>query len=203
MKARHILFLLFLCAISRSSYAQEIVFKDSIVVYNKHRIDVDVAGTKALGIWGLSNIALGGAGYFTARQDEWKYFHGMNAIFGVVNTGIAAINLGRARKQMADKPDYRLYYGQYLADKRLYLTYVGTDVLFVCAGTGLIAYSNKAKENPALYSGFGRSIAIQGVARLLFDNIMYAAHNRYNVRWLRLIDAMRFSSNGIGFNCTF
>lgn len=203
LKAKYILFVLFLWVVPLGSYAQvEVSFKDSIIYYNQHRIKLDLAGTRPLTIWGLSNIALSGVGYFTARQDEWKYFHEMNVMLGAVNTGIAAINLARARKQMAEKPNYKLYYARYLEDKRLYLTYIGADVLFIGVGTGLFEYAKNNKDNPALYTGFGRSIALQGITRLLLDNIIFSAHLRYNVRWLRLIDAMRFSDKGIGFSCT-
>ena len=66
------------------SYGQEISFRDTIAAYNKKRVSINETGMKVLGAWGIGkNIADGGIGYFMAKQDEWKYFHGkMNALWG-------------------------------------------------------------------------------------------------------------------------
>ena len=109
-----------------------------------------------LGSWGLANIAAGGIGYFTAKQDEWKYFHEMNFLWGVVNTAIAGIGLADVKNELAAKLSYQKSYTRYLATKRLYLINAGLDILYIGAGVGLSAYSTTAKNGADIYKGFGR-----------------------------------------------
>jgi len=158
---------------------------------------------KVLGSWGIINIAAGGIGYFTAKQDQWKYFHAMNALWGVTNAGIAAMGLAGTRKEMAKKLNANQSHDRYRSNKRLYLINAGLDVVYIATGAGLATYSTTTKNNVALFRGFGRSIAMQGVFLLIFDNCMFAAHQRYNSKWYMLMNEIRVSTNSVGFNHTF
>lgn len=158
---------------------------------------------QVLGCFGVANAVAGGVGYFTAKQDEWKYFHEMNAAWGIVNAGLATYRLSRARKQAKAKLDYTVAYDNYRRDKRIFIINIGLDAAYVAVGAGLAQYAKTDKSNPALFTGFGRSIVLQGVSLLIFDNIMYRAHLKYNSRWAQLLDEMHFTGNGIGFNYTF
>lgn len=195
--------IVFSCLAAYNVYAQQLSFKDTIAAYNTYRVNTNRTGMKVLGGWGLVNIAAGTAGYFTAPENEWKYFHEMNAIWGVVNTGIAALGLYGVRKEANGKLSFKQSYGHYLADKRLYLINAGLDVVYIGAGIALNEYGRDAKHDADIYSGFGKSVAVQGVFLLLFDNIMYAAHQRYNTRWLRIMSEIRFSGTSLGFIHTF
>ena len=188
------------CIITASATAQPISFGDTVAAYNYKRINTNIKGMQVLGAWGLANIAEGGIGYFSARQDEWKYFHEMNALWGVVNTGIAGFGLYGIKKDMAHKLTADWAYDRYRSNLRLYLVNAGLDVLYLGTGVGLSKYSETTKNNPALFSGFGKSIAIQGVFLLIFDNIVYAAHRRNNTRWIQLIDEIHLTNNGIMLN---
>jgi len=127
----------------------------------------------------------------------------MNFLWGVVNTGIAAMGIAGVRKETTARLNYEESYNRYLATKKLYLINAGLDVLYIGAGVGLYEYSQSAKNNQALYSGFGKSIAIQGVFLLLFDNCMIAAHLRYNSRWYVIMNELRISNSGIGISHNF
>ena len=144
--------------------AQELNFRDTVKAYNKHRILTNASGALVLGGWGIANVAAGSAGYFAAKQDQWKYFHEMNAAWGLVNTGFAA-------------------YGS--------------------IGAGLTSYAQNNSAHAAMYKGFGRSIVVQGVALLAYDNFMFAAHQKYNHRWLQIIDEVRYTGYGFTFNHRF
>jgi hypothetical protein len=162
-----------------------------------------MVGYKVLGAWGLANIAAGGIGYFNAQQDEWKYFHGMNAAWGVMNTFIAAAGLNRARRQLHQPVDDQQAYKRYRNDKRHYLINTCFDVLYVGVGVGFVKYADHPGANRDLFTGFGRSIVVQGVFLLLFDNVMYASQLKANHRWLRVMDEIRFTNTGVGFNYNF
>jgi hypothetical protein len=200
---KYSLFILLLCTVLPPAPAQEISFKDTVAAYNTHRIKINKTGMEVLGFWGIENIAEGAIGYFTAKQDEWKYFNEMNVLWGAVNTGIAAMGLGGVRKEMAKSLNAQHAYDRYLANKKLYLINAGLDVLYIGAGVGLTALGQSAKNNESIYTGFGRSFVVQGVFLLLFDNVMFAAHESYNSKWYRLMDEIRITNNGVGFSHNF
>lgn len=179
--------------------AQEISFKDTIGAYNSHRIHINKTGMKVLGGWGVANAVAGGIGYFAANNDEWKYFHEMNAMWGVINAGIAWAGLAGVRKEMNAKYTYKQAYGKYRSNKKLYLINIGLDVLYVGGGVALNEAGNSAKKNQNMLHGFGKSVAIQGVFLLLFDNVMFASHHRSNSKWYQLMSELSYTGNGIGF----
>ncbi len=158
---------------------------------------------EALGAWGIVNIVGSGIGCFTAKQDEWKYFNEMNVLWGMVNTGIAAMGMAGVRKEMAKNLTYGQAYDRYLANKKLYLVNAGLDVLYIGAGVGLSAYAASAKSDKPVYTGFGKSLVVQGVFLLIFDNVMFAAHQSANSKWYRLMDELRITNNGVGFSHNF
>ncbi len=164
---------------------------------------INKTGMQVLGAWGIANIAEGSIGYFTAKQDEWKYFQGMNALWGVVNTSIAAVSLSAARKESREQLTFQQAYARYHANKKIYLVNSGLDILYLGAGIGLVKYSETTKNNPALFSGFGKSVAIQGAFLLLFDNIMYSSHSRYSPLWFRIMNEIHVSGSGAGVIHTF
>jgi hypothetical protein len=203
LKTRFIFLFLPFLLVLHSIHAQEVSFKDSLAAYNLHRINITKTGMKVLGSWGLVNIAGGAAGYFAAKQDEVKYFSEMNVLWGAVNTGIAAISLSGVRREMAAKMNYEQSYNRYLANKRIYLFNAGLDIFYIGAGVGLTAYGqNDKKDQPVLY-GYGKSIVVQGIFLLLFDNIMFSANQLDNSKWFRLMNEVRFTKNSIGFNYHF
>jgi len=77
------------------------------------------------------------------------------------------------------------------------------DLGLIAGGLGMSSYGSSAKGNGAVYSGFGKSIALQGVFFLLFNNLMLAEHQSYSGRWYRLMDELRVTNNGIGFSHSF
>ena len=158
---------------------------------------------KVLGSWGIASIAVGSIGYFIARQDESKYFHEMNILWGVVNTGIAAMGLTGVREEMDARLNYQQSFDRFRSNKKLYLINAGLDVLYIATGVGLTEYSVNTKSDAAIYKGFGKSIAVQGVFLLLFDNVMFAAHQQSNSKWYRIMNEIHVSNAGIGFTHTF
>lgn len=181
----------------------QINFSDTIREYNKQRIVTNVKGMNVLGAWGIANMAVGGIGYFTANDGEWKYFHGMNAAWGLVNTGIATYGLQRARKQAQQKVDMRKAYYDYRHDKNVILVNMGLDVVYIGAGAYLAQYATTDHNNPQLYRGFGRSLLLQGAFLLAFDNVLLLSHHKNSGHWATILDEMRFTGNGFSYVHTF
>ena len=196
------LFFISLFLVTSCSYGQEISFKDTITTYNNKRMHVNKTGMEVLGSWGVANIVDGGVGYFTAKQDQWKYFHEMNALWGVVNTGIAALSLANGRKERAEKLNAQQAYDVYKKSKKIYLVNGGLDLVYMATGVALTKYAQNTKTNPALFTGFGKSIVMQGAFLFIFDSFMYTTHARYDGKWRRIIDEINVSTNGVGIRHT-
>ena len=201
----HIKYLYFisLFLVSSCSYGQEISFGDTITAYNNKRMHVNKTGMEVLGSWGIANIVDGGIGYFTAKQDEWKYFHEMNALWGIVNTGIATLSLVNGRKEREENLNARQAYDVYKKSKKIYLVNGGLDLVYMAAGVVLTKYGQNTKTNSALFTGFGRSVVMQGAFLFIFDSFMYTTHGRYDGKWRRIIDEINVSTNGVGIRHTF
>ena len=203
MKIKKIICLIGLLLSAKCTTGQELSFTDTIKDYNFHRIFINATGKEVVGLWGIANIVAGGIGSFSAKQDEWKFFHEMNAGFGIVNTGMALKGIFNLRKQTVEKLNTNKAYQDYLHDKRKLIINISFDL--VCASTGalLAQYGNTASHNQDMYKGFGRSMVIQGIFLAAMDNFLYAAHNKYNTRWLRIMDEIKFTGNGISIDHKF
>ena len=157
---------------------------------------------KVLGLWGIASMADGGVGYFTAKQDEWKYFHEMNAVWGVVNTGVAVFGLQNSRKEMTERINYDQAYDRFKATKKLYLINAGLDVLYMATGLVLTKSAENSKNNQTILNGFGKSIVLQGAFLFVFDNFMYTSHAKYSSKWYQLMNEITLGGNGIGIRHT-
>lgn len=202
-RLRYLLLILFFGCLALPAQAQELSFRDSIAHYHRIRLKTNHTGALILTGWGLTNVAAGGTGYFAAQKDEWKYFHEMNAGFGVVNTIVGAANVWAAQRAAAQKPDYSIACDQYKANRRRYLYGSALDAAFIVAGIALTQNADKSPENKDVYNGFGKALVTQGAALLIFNNAMYALHGRMNARWFQLMTELRFTGASIGYVHTF
>lgn len=202
MRARYLLIALLLVFVVPCCKGQ-MNLNDTAREYNKHRILTNVRGLNTLAVWGLANVGIGGAGYFTAKNDELKYFHGMNAAWGVVNTGVAAIGLLGAQRQALQRPNLRTCYNLYRRDNRTLLISAGFDIAVIAGGVYMVQQESKEHNNPEQLRGFGKSFVLQGVGLLVFDNIMLLSHSRYSGRWATMLDELKFTGGGFSYVHTF
>ena len=166
---------------------------------NSRRIETNKNGMIVLGSWGVINMAGGITAYLaTSDNNELKYFHGMNAIWGATNTLIALGGYMGAKKEAAQKLSCGDALHKYEATKRLYLVNAGLDVLYI--GTGVVLDIKAEDMNrPFMWAGFGKSIAMQGIFLLLFDGTMYTLHQRQDKKWYKLLQGVCVTGNGIGW----
>jgi len=183
------------------SFAQEISFADSFKVYEQHRMVANAAGAEVICGWGLANLAGSAAGYFTAKQDEWKYFHLGNAAFGLANTAVGYSRVLVLRWQAVTPAGGKIAYSRYKAEKKRHLMGLGTDVVFMAGGIALSRFTGTG--NDAAYHGLGKSMVLQGAFLAVYDNIMLISHARYEDHWLRLLDELRFTGTGLTYVHTF
>ncbi len=131
-------------------------------------------GMYFLGTWGLANLGTGLV-FMHNSQNEWKFFHPMNAGWGAVNVGLATMSwfqanraLGRANKGKQQKPTFF---------KNLFLINTCLDLGYMGGGIYLNSVASRQK-NPDQWKGFGTSILMQGAFLFLFDGIMYLKHRQ-------------------------
>ena len=182
--------------------AQEIRFADSARIFNTRRIIVNYNGTLAAGSWGLASVAAGAVGMATAKQENWKAFHATNLAFGASEMLFSGVSLLSCRSQIKKHPETQEAYRLFKRARSTHLYGICADVACVAIGEYVIA---KAKDVPATEArnrGIGQAMVLQGVGMLIFDNIMYRVHSRYNSRWGDLMDNFNFIGSGIGFNYT-
>ncbi len=196
---KRVLFILvWLSVLSTSLQAQQLSF-DSL---NRKRIKTNKIGMIHLGAWGAVNVVAGGAGYFIAADDEWRAFHGMNAIWGATNALIAVGGYTGAKKETGKSYTASEALHRYESNKRLFLINAGLDVLYIGTGVTLNAYADDF-GNPAMWHGFGKSIALQGIALLIFDGTMYTLHSKQDKNWYKLLQGVTFTGNGVGYRYEF
>lgn len=188
---------------SKPLLAQRMTFSDSAMVLNKALIRTNQHGMKVLGAWGGLNLISGVIGIAAAKDDEWKAFHEMNAIWGAVNGGIAIMGYAGSRKELEEKLSCSKLLQRYEGTKRLYLINAGLDVIYMGAGGLLWQHGDHTANNAAMWRGFGKSLVVQGAFLFVFDNVMFASHQRRNNQWYRLVEGLCVTNNGVGLNYRF
>ncbi|MBS1773647.1 MAG: hypothetical protein JST82_12375 [Bacteroidetes bacterium] len=196
---KQLIVLICLVIVSQYASAQNNLSFDSL---NKTRVKTNKIGMLHLGGWGTINVIAGGIGYFTANDKEWKSFHGMNAIWGATNALIAFGGFSGAKKEAGQLLSCDKALARYESNKRLFLINAGLDVLYIGTGVTLNAYADNFND-PAMWHGFGKSIALQGIALLIFDGTMYTLHSRHNKQWYKLLQGVCVTGNGVGLNYNF
>ncbi len=199
---KYVFFVVILFSCGEKAIGQDIIsFKDTINTYNAYRIKTDKIAMKTLGAWGIANIAVGSIGYFTSNNNnEWRYFNATNAASGIINAAIAGITLNSISKEADMKLNPKQYYKLYIADKQQFLLNAGIDVVLIGSSLFLMQQGKNDIKNSDLYNGIGKSIVIQGVFRLMLDDLIYTMHLRNNSKWVQIMHEINISNYGIGLN---
>ena len=148
-----------------------------------------------LGGWAVGNIGLGLA--LRDAETTAGRFHEMNAIWNVVNLGIAGAGLltlgGPESSALAG-------WGENLKFEKLLLFNAGLDVGYVLAGLYLTERARRPDADASRLRGYGRSVMLQGAFLFVFDLANYfLAHGRDD--GYRLL--LGGTSDGLGLTLTF
>jgi hypothetical protein len=187
-----------ICLFAKGAYARG-GDSSTIVDLNIHRLQIDRTGMRVLGAWGLASTVAGVAGAVSAKDEEWKRFHQMNAVWGIVNLGIAGLGYMGAGREMKKSFSNTEALHAYESDKRLYLINGGLDVLYIASGVFLTEHAKHSGDDAAMYRGFGKSLILQGAGLLLFDASMFLAHNRQDKAWYKALQGVCITGDGIGW----
>ena len=146
-------------------------------------------GLAVLTAWALANLLI--SGYLLPRTDRRLpafYFHGMNAIWGIINAGLAAWGVLHLQRHAPADLTLATALTEQLGLEKTFLFNAGLDVAYVTAGFWLVARAAvPGAARPQRLLGFGQSLWVQGGFLLVFDGVMWAVLGSYTTALLRLI----------------
>ncbi|MBO9729463.1 MAG: hypothetical protein J7623_12575 [Chitinophaga sp.] len=175
--------------------AVRLVAQDSLSLpeFNRERIQTTKAAMVVLGGWSVANIATGLVA-MGQTSGEAKYFHQMNAIWNVVNLGIATagyfgnrkLHPGSYNMQGSIKEQYKI--------EKIYLVNGALDVAYILGGLYAREYGkNQSGKEQDRWKGYGSSIILQGGFLLLYDVVNLTIHHRHGKALYRKFDGMQIT----------
>jgi hypothetical protein len=171
--------------------------------FDKQRIKHQLNGMKVLGGWSVVNIT-GGLILRNNTSGSEKYFHEMNAIWNTVNLALAASGYSKAIKETADNAPFAVLNKQ-LELERTLLFNAGLDFAYITAGAYLMERAKNQQElkNNQRFTGYGRSLVLQGSFLLIFDSVFYIIEAKASKDLRDTMSFLFISPSGIGFRKTF
>lgn len=167
------------------------------------RIETNLRGMKVLAGWGFANVVAGVSGNLIAEDKEWKSFHQMNGLWGIINLGIAGAGYYSARRELSKSYEPSLALSRYESTKRLFLINAGLDVAYTATGIYLLEHAKNTTKHQETFRGYGKSLLLQGLGLFAFDAVMFASHQHKNKHWYKAIEGLSFTGTGIGYYYRF
>ena len=149
--------------------------QNTLDAFNARRQRAQRIGMIALASWAGLNIAGGSALYFFDEANQ--SFHQMNAMWNVVNAGLATGGLIGASRELTGWDLTRSIEAQHNLEK-VYLVNAGLDLGYIMGGLFLAQLGDEYPARADQFEGWGYSIALQGGFLMLFDAVMFIVHRR-------------------------
>jgi hypothetical protein len=163
---------------------------------------VNRTGMMVLGGWALGNMAYGG---FSSLKydDERKYFGQMNAMWNVVNAGIAGIALYQLHSTNISILTPEQMVNDHIKTQNLYLINAGLDILYMAGGLYMTHASKSSEKHQLRLKGYGQSVILQGGFLFTFDLVMYFIQRNHIGNFELPFQSMTLSTNGFSIGFTF
>ena len=193
----NILAIIFVIGLS-SSFAQSITNKQ-IQSFQQERNDINQTAMLVLGSWAAGNILIGTYGNFKANG-EAKYFHQFNAMWNVVNLGIAAFGYFNAvNSDPASMTNVEII-KDFNSLQNFLLLNAGLDAAYIMTGFYLKERAKNSSSAERL-RGYGNSLLLQGGFLLAFDVALYFIHqSNANINFYPQLESLLAGGVGIGFS---
>ena len=175
---------------------------DSLLTFHQSRMNINENAMLVLGGWAAGNILAGAYGNYKAKG-EAKYFHQFNAMWNVVNLGIAAFGYFNAVNSDPSSMTNLEILNDYNSLQSFLLLNAGLDAAYIMTGFYL---KERAKNSPSAerLKGYGNSLLLQGGFLLLFDIALYFIHqNNANLNLYPHLESVLAGGVGIGVNLKF
>ncbi|WP_041294003.1 DUF6992 family protein [Ignavibacterium album] len=167
--------------------------------FHLERMNINESAMLALGSWAVGNILVGTYGNFKAGG-EAKYFHQFNAMWNVVNLGIAAFGYFNAVNSDPSSITNLEILKDYTSLQNFLLLNAGLDVAYIMTGFYLKERSKNSSSAKRL-KGYGNSLLLQGGFLLLFDVTLYFIHqNNANINLYPHMESFLTGGVGVGIN---
>lgn len=192
------LIIVFLLLLSESVFSQN---DSSLHLQNfqMERKDINETAMLVLGGWAVGNILVGTYGNFKATG-EAKYFHQFNAMWNVVNLGIAAFGYFNAVNSDPSSMTNLEIIKDFNSLQNFLLLNAGLDVAYIATGLYLKERSKNSSSSERL-RGYGNSLLLQGGFLLLFDVTLFFIHqNNANINLYPHLESFLAGGAGIGIN---
>ena len=179
-----------------SAYAQS----DSVFYsFHQNRMNINESAMFVLGTWAAGNILVGTYGNFKA-SGEAKYFHQFNAMWNVVNLGIAAFGYFNAVNSDPTSMTNLEILNDYNSLQSFLLLNAGLDVAYIATGFYLKERSKNSSSSERL-RGYGNSLLLQGGFLLAFDVALYFIHqSNANINLYPHLESFLAGGAGVGIS---
>lgn len=179
-----------------SAYAQS----DSVFYsFHQNRMNINKTAMLVLGSWAAGNILVGTYGNFKA-SGEAKYFQQFNAMWNVVNLGIAAFGYFNAvNSDPASMTNIEIL-KDYSSLQNFLLLNAGLDAAYIMTGFYLKERAKNSSSSERL-RGYGNSLLLQGGFLLAFDVALYFIHqSNADINLYPHLESMLAGGVGVGIN---
>ena len=194
----YLLIIVFLFLISESVFSQN----DSTLHlqnFQMERKNINETAMLVLGGWAVGNILIGTYGNFKSCG-EAKYFHQCNAMWNVVNLGIAAFGYFNAVNSDPSSMTNLEIIKDFNSLQNFLLLNAGLDVAYIATGLYLKERSKNSSSSERL-RGYGNSLLLQGGFLLLFDVTLFFIHqNNANINLYPHLESFLAGGVGLGVN---
>lgn len=170
---------------------------NNIQTFESGRQQINKTGMIVLGTWAIGNILVGAYGNYK-YEGQTKYFHQFNAMWNVVNLGIAAFGYFNAAGSDPNTMTATQILNEYNSLQNFLLLNAGLDVAYMVTGLYL---KERAKNSPNTerLRGYGNSLLLQGGFLLAFDVALYFIHqNNASVNLYPHLESLLNGGAGIG-----
>lgn len=163
------------------------------------RQNINQNGMLLLGAWATGNIFVGTYGNFTAKN-EVKYFHQFNAMWNIVNLGIAAYGYFNSINSDPATMSSLEILNEFNSLQNFLLLNAGLDAAYIMTGFYLKEKSKTSSGGERL-RGYGNSLLLQGSFLLIFDIVLYFIHqNNANINLYPHLESLFSGGAGVGIN---
>lgn len=169
--------------------------------YNQQRIKSTKTAMLVLGSWGVANLATGLIGNSTAGG-EAKYFHQMNAVWGVVNMGIAAASYFGNRRLDPGRYNWQGSVHEQHKIEKIFLVNGALDLAYMAGGLFMREHGKTKLVGTGhdRWKGYGNSLIMQGAFLLLFDGVNFTLHHHHGKGLFQRFNELQLtvSPGGVG-----
>ena len=186
---RFMLFLSLFLGTLTSLWAQ-----DNLSSWNQQRLDRNQQAMYVLGGWAVGNLAVGAFG-MAQSTGENRAFHQMNLGWNLVNLGLAASGIWTASHTDPSTLNAWESWKAHDHTQRLFLLNAGLDVGYIMAGFWMKERGKNALKHPDRWTGFGKSLVLQGAFLMAFDIGAFWVHQPLERRfpgWKEARSSWRF-----------